>query len=88
MTVQIAPPPPPPQLQQVNPFTARPVEVREPAAKTVTRAAVSSSREATENCEDRNNRAETAETNRRSDQVGAVRSASRGGRGANVDIEA
>jgi len=88
MTVQLAPPPPPPQLQQVNPFSARPVEVREPAAKTVTRAAVSSSREAAENREDRNNRSESTENNRRSDQISAVRSAPRGGRGSNVDINA
>jgi len=88
MTVQIAPPPPPPQLQQVNPFTARPVEVREPAAKTVTRSAVSSSREATENREDRNNRAESTENNRRADEGRSVRPAPRGGRGSNVDIEA
>jgi hypothetical protein len=86
MTVQIAPPPPP--LQQVNPFTARPVEVREPAARTVTRAAVSSSREAEANRDDRNNRAETTENNRRADETRLVRSSSRGGRGANVDIEA
>lgn len=86
MSVQlpIAPPPPP----QVNPFTARPVEIREPAARTVTRTAVSSSREAQENRDDANNRAETTENNRRSDEVRAVRSAPRGGRGQNVDISA
>jgi hypothetical protein len=87
MTVQI-PTPPPIQPQQVNPFTARPVEVREPAARTVTRSAVSSSREAQENREDRNNRAETTENNRRADESRQVRAATRGGRGANVDIEA
>lgn len=84
MSVQLPLPPPP--LPQLNAFTARPVEVREPAARTVTRTAVGSSREAQENRDDRNNRAETTENNRRADQT--VRSAPRGGRGANVDIEA
>jgi hypothetical protein len=68
----------------VNPFTARPVEIREPAARTVTRTAVGSAREAQENRDDRNNRAETTENNRQVE----VRSAPRGGRGQNVDIEA
>ena len=84
--VSVQLPQPPPPLPQLNAFTARPVEIREPAARTVTRAAVSSSRESQENREDRNNRAEATENNRRSDQ--SVRSAPRGGRGANVDIEA
>ena len=87
MTVQI-PQPAPVQIQQVNPFTARPVEVREPAAKTVTRSAVGSSRETAEQREDRNNRAETTENNRHAQQRRSIRAASRGGRGANVDIEA
>jgi hypothetical protein len=85
MSVQL--PTPPIQPQAVNPFTARPVEVREPAARTVTRNAVGSSREAQENRDDRNNRAETTE-NRRADNLRSVRSAPRGGRGGNVDIEA
>lgn len=84
MSVQLPQAPPP--IPQVNAFTARPVEVREPAARTVTRTAVSSSRESQENRDDRNNRAEATENNRRSDQ--SVRSAPRGGRGANVDIDA
>jgi len=71
----------------VNPFTARPVEIREPAARTVTRTAVGSSREAQENRDDRNNRAETTENNRQV-ETRSVRSAPRGGRGQNVDIEA
>lgn len=85
MSVQlpVVPPPPP----QVNPFTARPVEIREPAARTVTRTAVGSSREAQENRDDRNNRAETTENNRQA-EARPVRSAPRGGRGKNVDIEA
>lgn len=86
MTVQIAPPPV--QAQQVNPFTARPVEVREPASRTVTRSAVGSSREAQENREDRNNRAEGSENSRHADEGRQVRALSRGGRGTNVDIEA
>ncbi len=85
MSVQLPQAPPP--LPQLNGFTARPVEVREPAARTVTRTAVGSSREAQENRDDRNNRAEATENNRRSD-LSSVRSAPRGGRGANVDIEA
>lgn len=84
MSVQLPQPPPP--LPQLNAFTARPVEVREPAARTVTRTAVGSSREAQENRDDRNNRSEATENNRRADL--SVRSAPRGGRGANVDIEA
>lgn len=86
MSVQL--PTPPIQAQQVNPFTARPVEVREPAARTVTRAAVGSSREAQENRDDRNNRAEQTENTRRADERRAVQAASRGGRGSNVDIDA
>ncbi len=86
MSVQLPQAPAP--LPQLNAFTARPIEVREPAARTVTRAAVSSSREAQENRDDRNNRAETTENNRVADQSRSVRSAPRGGRGANVDIEA
>ncbi len=87
MTVQI-PQPAPVQIQQVNPFTARPVEVREPAAKTVTRSAVASARESQESSDDRNNRAETTENNRHAEESRRVRAATRGGRGANVDIEA
>jgi hypothetical protein len=86
MTVQIAPPPV--HAQQVNPFTARPVEVREPAAKTVTRNAVGSSRETQEQREDRNNRAEGTENSRHADEGRQVRAVTRGGRGTNVDIEA
>ena len=56
--------------------------MREPAARTVTRTAVGSSREAQENRDDRNNRAETTENNRVADQSRSVRSAPRGGRGA------
>ncbi len=86
MSVQLPQAPPP--LPQLNGFTARPVEVREPAARTVTRTAVGSSREAQENRDDRNNRSEATENNRFADQTRSVRSAPRGGRGANVDIEA
>ncbi len=85
MSVQLPIAPQP--LPQVNPFTARPVEIREPAARTVTRTAVASTREVSENREDRNNRAETTENNRQA-EVRSARSAPRGGRGQNVDIEA
>lgn len=89
MSVQLPIQPPPVQAQQqVNPFTARPVEVREPAARTVTRTAVSSSRETDAFRDDRNNRSENTENNRRSDEIQSVRSAPRGGRGGNVDISA
>jgi len=85
VTVQI--PAPPVAQAQVNYFTARPVEVREPAARTVTRTAVGTSREALENQDDRNNRAEQSDNNRQAD-VRAARSAPRNGRGQNLDIEA
>lgn len=84
MTVQVSLP------QTVQPqatyFTARPVEIREPAARTVTRAAIGSSREAQENRDDRNNRTEQADTNREA-EIRALRAVHRGGRGANVDLE-
>lgn len=72
---------------QVNNFTARPVEVREPAARPVTRTAVSSAREALEQRDERNNRAEQAR-NERSEQARQTRAAPRDGRGSQVDIDA
>lgn len=86
MSVQI-PIPPTPQVQpQVSSFTARPVEIREPAARTVTRTAVASSREALENKDDSNNRSEKTADDRQA-SVREIRSAPRGGRGRNVDID-
>jgi hypothetical protein len=84
VTVQI----PQPTVQpQATYFTARPVEIREPAARTVTRTAVGSSRESQENRDDRNNRTEQTDNNRQA-EIRALRAVARGGRGANVDIEA
>jgi hypothetical protein len=86
MSVQL-PAPAPTNQPQVNQFTARPVEVREPAARPITRTAVSSAREALEHREDRSNRAEQTR-NDRADRTREARSAPRDGRGANVDIDA
>jgi hypothetical protein len=85
VTVQIPTLPAP--SAQASYFAARPVEVREPAARSVTRTAISSSREALENRDERNNRSEQTTANRETD-IRVARSAPRGGRGENLDIEA